>query len=299
MQPVCVVMPAHNEQNHIEGSIASIQNIVDWIIVIDDGSNDRTGELARNALADTGQVIRTEGLGVGGAIAIGSQAVLQLDNRDWITVVMAGDGQMDPADIPVVIEPILKGRADHVKGNRFIHHLGPNGMPFIRRLGTWWLSRLTSLASGRKLRDTQCGYTATSRAMNEAWDWSDTWTGYGYPNWWLMEASRRDFRIEEVPVRSVYGNEKSGIRLIPFFLSVSWMLWKGIWRRGLDWYILGSKSPIGLRILASSLWFGAWSSLILAFNWPILSLAAIPSFLLLMRLDQYESNRRTLRGWCA
>ena len=48
------------------------------------------------------------------------------------------------------------------------------------------------------------------------WDWTKNWQGYGYPNWWLMEAGRRGFRIEEVPVKSIYGSEKSGIKLHDF-----------------------------------------------------------------------------------
>ena len=209
---------------------------------------------------------------------------------------MAGDGQMDAVDIPALIQPILDGKADHVKGNRFIHADGPKGMPFVRRIGTWWLSKLTSLASGVKLGDTQCGFTATTRDMLEAWDWSKTWEGYGYPNWWLMEAGRRDFRVTEVPVKSIYGDEKSGIRLASFLPSVSWMLWKGVWRRGIDWYITGTKSSLSMRFGANALWFGGWASVFLSFSWPILALAAPVAFALLTGLDRKEAYRRKARG---
>jgi len=296
MQPVCVVMPAKNESLLIAKSIDSIPAYVDWIIVVDDGSSDNTGEIAREMIGNRGSVLRTNGLGVGGAIAVGSQAALEIDERDWIVVVMAGDGQMDSCDIPALIAPIQDDRADHVKGNRFIHRDGPRGMPLIRRIGTWWLSKLTSLASGVKLGDTQCGFTATSRSMLEAWDWSRTWEGYGYPNWWLMEAGRRDFRIAEVPVKSVYGDEESGIRLVSFLPTVSWMLWKGVWRRGVDWYITGTKSSLSMGVMANGLWFGAWASLFLSFSWPVLALAAPVAFVLLTRLDRKEGVRRRTKG---
>ncbi|MDP6907099.1 MAG: glycosyltransferase family 2 protein [Candidatus Thalassarchaeaceae archaeon] len=299
MHPVCVVMPARNESKHIAASIHSIPDSVDWIYVIDDGSTDDTGAIARATLGARGSVLRTEGLGVGGAIAKGSQAVLNLDQREWIVVVMAGDGQMDPSDLTTIIEPIEKKRADHVKGNRFLHPEGANGMPFIRRLGTWLLSILTSLASGRKFGDTQCGYTATSRGMLETWNWTDTWKGYGYPNWWLMEASRLDFKIEEVPVKSIYADEKSGINLFKFLPSVSWMLWKGVWRRGFDWYVTGKKSSRIVRWRACTLWFGSWLTLFLSLNWPLLFVTVPVTFTLLTHLDRKEAHRRKSGGWAA
>ena len=289
---VVVVMPARNEQELISSSIASIPNIVDWIIVVDDGSIDETRPLAEVALKGRGEIITTNGLGVGGAIQVGSQQAISRYGRECVVVVMAGDGQMDPGDLPSVLQPILEGRADHVKGNRWIHPDGPNGMPTIRRLGTWWLSRLTSLASGFRVRDSQCGYTATSGSMLTDWDWNLTWQGYGYPNWWLMESGRRGFRVEEVPVKSVYGKESSGIRIGKFFSSVSWMLWKGVWRRGFDWYIRGKGTSRILRFSAIALWFGGWLSLFLSIQQPMLLFAVPVSFLTLANLDNKESKRR-------
>lgn len=289
---VVVVMPARDEAALIGSSIDAIPPSVEWVIVVDDGSTDSTGTIAVDHLGSNGEVLRTEGIGVGGAIAAGSQVALTRYGTDCIVVVMAGDGQMAGEDLPALIAPIEEGRADHVKGNRWMHADGPEGMPLIRKVGTWWLSRLTSLASGQKVRDTQCGFTATSGAMLSAWDWSKTWAGYGYPNWWLMEAGRLDYRITEVPVRSVYGTETSGIKVASFFLSVSWMLWKGVWRRGVDWYITGRRTHPLLRIIVNSLWFGGWISILLAFSTPFFLLLPPVAFGLLMGLDRKESKRR-------
>ena len=289
---VVVVMPARNEEMLISQSIESVPGFVDWIIVVDDGSSDDTRCISEKAVGNRGEVISTDGLGVGGAIQIGSEQALTRFGMQCIVVVMAGDGQMDPVDLPTLLKPILSGEADHVKGNRWLHRDGPKGMPPIRRLGTWWLSRLTSLASGIRVRDSQCGYTATSGEMISKWDWKKNWQGYGYPNWWLMEAGRRGFRIEEVPVKSIYANETSGIRILQFFVSVSWMLWKGIWRRGMDWYVLGKDTPTPLRISAMTLWFGGWIALLLAVQNPLLLMAPPIAFVLLGTLDHKESKRR-------
>ena len=290
-----VVMPARNEAALISQSVASIPENVDWIVVVDDGSTDNTRNLAENALGDRGEVISTSGLGVGGAIEVGSKNALARFGRNCVVVVMAGDGQMDPGDLPAVIRPVIEGRADHVKGNRWLHPDGAKGMPLIRRVGTWWLSRLTSLASGVRIRDSQCGYTATSGAMLADWDWSRTWQGYGYPNWWLMEAGRRGFRIEEVPVKSIYADETSGIRISKFLGNVSWMLWKGVWRRGIDWYIVGKNTHPLLRVVATTLWFGGWVALLLSLQQPALLVASPIAFMILAGLDYKESKRR--RGY--
>jgi len=289
---VVVVMPARNEVKLISQSIESIPASVDWIIVVNDGSTDNTAEVAIKNLGERGEVISTKGLGVGGAIEIGSKNALAKFGEECIVVVMAGDGQMDGGDLSEVMTPILEGRADHVKGNRWLHTEGPKGMPLIRRVGTWWLSRLTSLASGMRIRDSQCGYTATSGKMIAAWDWSKNWQGYGYPNWWLMEAGRRGFRVEEVPVKSIYGKERSGIQLPKFLISVSLMLWVGIWKRGVDWYIRSPRTNIGIKITACSLWFGGWFALIYSIQQPLSGLGFLISFLTLTIIDRKVSNRR-------
>ncbi len=301
---VAVVMPARNEEQLIEAAIYSVPKWVDLLVVIDDGSRDNTYSLAKSALTENGLIVRTQGLGVGGAIARGYEEIISMidDNSipsgDWAAVVMAGDGQMDPVDIEPLLEPL--SRVPFVKGNRWAHQDGLGNMPKNRRIGSWLLSKLTTVASGRKVSDPQCGYTAVSIDELRKWDWVSNWEGYGYPNWWLLNIGKHSIPFESVPVRSVYRNEKSGIKVPLFLTKISILLFSGLWKRGWDWYVCGEgKTPIASRLAVSTTWF---SSLLILLLIPAIALlkpdlmwiffSLIGFLLLTYYIDQSEVQRR-------
>ena len=122
---VGVVIPAKNEENFIENVIDSIPPFVDCIVVVNDGSSDNTQTIVENMAKKNPKIdlINLAGYGVGNAIDTGHQKMLEILERPFVSVVMAGDGQMDVDDLSTVIEPIIENEADHVKGNRFHHHL--------------------------------------------------------------------------------------------------------------------------------------------------------------------------------
>ena len=218
-----VVIPARNEVEHLAGVLSGIPSFVDKVVVVDDGSSDGTGELAGDA-----DVVRLEGEGVGSAIDHGHRRLLEVMDSEFISVVMAGDGQMDPDDMESLITPIVNRQAHHSKGER-LDRAGK--MPLYRRIGTFILSILTTLACGQTIRDPQCGYTATSSEVLESWNWERSWKGYGYPNWWLMALSEKGWRISHVPVRAIYEGQKSGIRISSFLPKVAVMLLIGLHSR--------------------------------------------------------------------
>ena len=223
---VGVVIPAKNEQSFIGEVIDSIPDFVDKIVVINDGSTDKTQIIIEDMakINDKIDLINLPGNGVGYAIDTGHQRLIDILEKPFVSVVMAGDGQMDVEDLTSVIEPVIQNEADHVKGNRFNHAQGIGNMPKIRKLASNILGFFTTLASGRSVTDPQCGYTATSNVVLEEWDWESSWKGYGYPNYWLIELSEKSFRVKEVPVKSVYGEEKSGIKNSTFFITVGLMM---------------------------------------------------------------------------
>ena len=228
---VAVVIPAFNEGAKIGSTIAAVPDFVDDIFMIDDASTDDTAARAREAAAArrTCEVIRHEtNRGVGAAIATGYRRVLATGGD--VAVVMAGDGQMDPADMPALLAPIADDVADYVKGNRFKHPTVWTTMPKSRIVGNVLLSAATRVTSGYShVFDSQCGYTAIHRRALGAIDLDGLWVRYGYPNDLLSRLYVAGVRVVDVPVRPIYGEHwKSGIHLgtalhpLPWVLLRSW-----------------------------------------------------------------------------
>jgi len=211
---VVVVVPAWDEAPRIARVLRGIPPWVDRIVVVDDSSTDATGEVARGVGDQRVEVMRHErNRGVGAAIATGYKRALGVvgSSRDSY-VVMAGDGQMDPADLSSLVSPIARGEADYVKGTRFRAPDVRAVMPVARRWAGAAFSWATSKAIGIAVSDSQCGYTALSRAACEGLDLDALWPGYGYPNDLLSQLALRGFRIAERPVRPVYADEISRLK---------------------------------------------------------------------------------------
>jgi glycosyltransferase involved in cell wall biosynthesis len=207
---IAVVIPAYCEARLIGRTLSTLPPFVDAIYVVDDGSPDGTSGAALEVADPRLHVIRHgENLGVGAAIVTGYRAALA--GQADVVAVMAGDAQMDPADLPAVLGPVVAGSADYVKGNRFLSRERRN-MPWIRRVAGKLLSSVTRAASGLRVDDCQCGYTAVSRHALSLLPLGELWHGFGYPNDLLMLLAQSGLRVREVMVRPVYADEQSGVR---------------------------------------------------------------------------------------
>lgn len=224
---IAVVVPAFNEADKISRTVRSVPGFVDHVIVVDDGSGDGTGRIAaRSGRRGLEVVVHERNRGVGAAIATGYRRALALGAD--ATAVMAGDAQMDPADLPNLLAPVLAGQADYAKGNRFAWPGCWRAMPLTRFLGNVALSWLTRLATGYRTFDSQCGYTVASRAALAAIDPDGPeamFARYGYPNDLLGRLARAGARAVDVPVRPVYGpGWRSGIRLTTVVYPILFLL---------------------------------------------------------------------------
>ncbi len=224
---VAVVVPAFNEEQAIATTLERVPAWVDRVFVIDDASRDRTLEvaLATAAAGPRFEVIRhPQNRGVGAAIITGYRRAMALEID--VAAVMAGDGQMDPADLPLLIDPLADGHADYAKGNRFRHRDIWKVMPAARLLGNIALSVATKFTSGyRELFDSQCGYTVISTAALQKLDLDRVFPRYGYPNDLLARLNVAGARVVDVPVRPIYGPQwKSGISPATVIYPVSFVL---------------------------------------------------------------------------
>jgi len=244
-----VVVPAHNEEKLIAQTINAMPDFIDNIIIVDDASTDRTSPIVRDIAITNNKVIlisHEKNRGVGGAISTGY--IWCRDHDVDIAVVMAGDGQMDPADLPALLEPMVKDHADYTKGNRLITGEAWKKIPRIRYLGNSILSFMTKIASGYwHVTDSQTGYTAINKKALHLLPIENIYPRYGMPNDFLVTLNIYNMRVKDVPVRPVYGiGEKSGIRLSRDIFKIFFLIIRLFFRRMSQKYIIRDFHPLVL-----------------------------------------------------
>ena len=244
---VGVVVPACNEEERIWQVLETMPSFVDWIIVVDDDSHDRTSSKVQAYMGKDPKVhlVRhSKNQGVGAAISTGYRQALE-EGLD-VVAVMAGDGQMHPDDLLSVLTPVVRGDVDYAKGNRLFRGESWRVIPRYRYLGNAALSLLTKIASGYwHVADFQCGYTAISRAALEILPLEEIYPRYGMPNDLLIKLNMQNSRVMDVSVRPVYhqGN-RSGIRLARDIPWITFLLIKGFLRRLIFKYVIVDFHPL-------------------------------------------------------
>jgi len=246
---IAVVVPAYNEEQQILKVTNTMPNFVDAIIVVDDCSNDKTVEVVNNSALDKTRITiltHEKNQGVGAAIATGYKYAR--DNNFDIAVVMAGDAQMNPDDLPRLLDPIVEGRVDYAKGNRLIYNNAYNIIPKVRFFGNAVLSFLTKIASGYwHVADSQAGYTAINSTALHVVAWDKMYKRYGQPNDLLVKLNVHSFRVVDVPIEPLYDvGEKSDIKICKVIFTISWLLVKLFFWRLKEKYIIRDFHPLVL-----------------------------------------------------
>ena len=263
-----VVVPAYNEENLIERVIEYMPVFVDKIVIIDDCSKDNTLSVVQRYVEtypnrvvlirhDTNQ-------GVGGAIVTGYKWCR--DQKIDATVVMAGDAQMDPDDLPALLDPVVDGEVDYSKGNRLISGEAWKKIPHIRYLGNASLSLLTKIASGYwHVADSQTGYTAANLKVLQTLDLDNIYKRYGMPNDILVKLNIYSFRVRDVEIHPIYGiGEKSGFNAILIIPRLLWLIITLFLKRMNQKYIIRDFHPLvifyltGILLTFIGMVFGAY-----------------------------------------
>lgn len=215
---VVAVIPAYNEEKFIGQTVREARKYAGEVIVVDDGSYDRTAEIACGSGA---QVLKhNANRGYGDAIKTCIKAALH--TRAQVAVTIDGDGQHNPGEIPAVASPVLEGRADIVIGSRFLG--SKTNLPAYRRFGIKVITILYNLGSKSWISDAQSGFRAYSRKALEALRPLDR--GMGISVELILEARDKDLKIHEVPISCLFHEHSSTINPVRHGLSVTVLVLK-------------------------------------------------------------------------
>jgi len=264
---VAVVIPAYRVASRIPDVVSRIPALVRWIYVVDDACPEGSGEKLRAVAGDprVQVVLHERNQGVGGATITGFRRALE-DGAD-IVVKIDGDGQMDPAFLPELIAPLLKGEGDYAKGNRFWDLESLAAMPWGRLGGNSALSLVTKFSSGYwNMVDPTNGYVAIHREALRRLPLDKISRRYFFESDMLFRLYTVRAVVCDVAMPARYGDERSALRagaVIPEFLykharNLAKRLFYGYFLR--DFSIASVELVLGSLLLLWGISFGslAW-----------------------------------------
>ena len=198
---ITIGIPAFNEEKNIGKVIVTLKKITNDIIVCDDGSNDLTKEIAEGLGVKV--ISHTKNMGYGEAIkSIFNEA--KKKEAD-ILVTFDADGQHRPEDIMSLTKPIIDQQAEVVIGSRFLKN--ETNMPKYRKIGVKVLTKVTNMSIKENLTDSQSGLRAYQKKVLQNISLTDS--GMGISTEILIKSHQKEFRIVEVPIQILYGEDTS------------------------------------------------------------------------------------------
>jgi dolichol-phosphate mannosyltransferase len=222
MPRIVVVIPCYRVKKQVLQVIARIGPEVERIICVDDGCPEGSGKYIFKTVKDprVNVLFHKKNQGVGGAVITGYREAIS-SGAD-IIVKIDGDGQMDPIILPRLVRPIVEGKADYSKGNRFYSLEYLNEMPFIRKLGNMALSFMSKFSSGYyNLFDPTNGFTAIHASVAKELPLDKISRGFFFESDVLFRLNVLRAVVFDVPMPAVYGMEESSLRvgrILPRFL---------------------------------------------------------------------------------
>ncbi|WP_287915440.1 glycosyltransferase family 2 protein [Comamonas sp.] len=261
---IAVAIPCYKVTQHILGVIAKIGPAVEVIYAVDDACPDASGSFIEENNTDprVHVLYNVQNQGVGGAMVTAYKAAISAGMD--IVVKIDGDGQMNPALLPLFVQPLLDGRADYSKGNRFYRPESVQDMPSVRLFGNAVLSFMTKLSCGYwNIMDPTNGYTAVRTSVLSELPLDKLEKRYFFESDMLFRLYTVRAVVKDVPMDAVYADEESNLRIgkvLPEFLHKHG---SRLWRRYVYNYLVrdfnvGSLYSLsGIFLMFSGALYGA------------------------------------------
>jgi glycosyltransferase involved in cell wall biosynthesis len=209
------VIPAYNEEKSIKNIINETKKYVSNIIVVDDGSKDKTFEEARKQ----GIIVLKHIINLGKGAALKTGCDYAIRHGASKIIVLDADAQHEPSQIPDFLNGLKD--ADVVLGYRKLS----KNMPFVLKLGNWFINRITKLLYGIKLHDTQCGYRAFTLKAYKKIRWKSS--NYSMESEMVANMGKRNLKYKEILIKTIYADKYKGTTIIDGFKIVCNLFW---WR---------------------------------------------------------------------
>jgi glycosyltransferase involved in cell wall biosynthesis len=264
---IAVIIPFLNEELFILSVISSLPSFVDYVVLIDDGSTDKSVALIQNyfqgketilfekdefdSKKHTNQSVfiiqHLQQKGKGAGIKTGYEFCKKL-SVDCIAT-MDGDGQMHPDDLEAICLPVIQQQADYAKGNRLSHPDAFKIIPIIRYFGNVLLSFTTKICSGYwHINDSQTGFTAINQRALHKIDIHKIYDGYGCENDVLVKLNIINAKVVDVPIRPVYHSfENSKLSILDVIPKLTILLFRLFFYRIWMKYFHGFPKKIQTR----------------------------------------------------
>ena len=250
---IAVVIPCYRVEAEIGALIVNLPRFLKYIIIVDDASPDNTASIIIQAAKKDRRIIllkHKNNQGVGGAMLTGFRKALELEAG--VVVKIDGDGQMDPAHLTNLLLPIIQGRADYTKGNRFRDFQALQKMPIIRRSGNMALGFLTKAATGYwNLFDPTNGFVAIHGKVLAQLPFDGIDHGYFFETSMLASLYMLGAVVKDVPMPARYRGEVSSLSVRRSLIEFSAKLLKTFLRRMVLKNLIYDFSMKSIYILSS------------------------------------------------
>lgn len=212
---IAAVIPCYRVEKEIQSVLQAVPPYIRYILVVDDASPDSTADLVAAIARNDNRILlirHPANQGVGGAMLTGYQKALEIGAR--IVVKIDGDGQMDMTQLPALLQPLIDGRADYTKGNRFRDFTSLRKMPLIRRIGNMGLAFLSKAATGYwNLFDPTNGFTVIRSEVLARLPLDQIDRTYYFETSMLANLYLNGAVVRDVPIPARYQGEESSLRV--------------------------------------------------------------------------------------